>query len=109
MTLGEKIRFLRTKQKLSQETLAKALNTTKQAIYKYENGIVTNIPLDKVEILSNVLNTTPSYLMGWEDNTPAEQELSEGEKALLDLFRRVPEDQRQLVLQMIRAAINTKG
>ena len=50
--------------------------------------------------------------MGWNDeenNSPEETELSEGEKMLLDLFRQVPEDQRQLVLGMIRAALNTKG
>lgn len=73
MTIGEKIRFLRVKNGLSQETLAKSLKTTKQAIYKYENGIVTNIPLEKIEILSSILNTTPAYLMGWEEEgTPSD-------------------------------------
>ena len=43
-----------------------------------------------------------------EKNTPEEATLSEGEKMLLDLFRQVPEDQQQLVLGMIRAALNTK-
>lgn len=110
MSIGDKIRFLRIKHNLSQEALANALNTTKQAIYKYENSIVTNIPLDKIEILSNVLGTTPAYLMGWtEENTPEEPKLTEGEQLLLDLFRQVPEDQQQLVLQMIRAALGTKG
>ena len=110
MTIGEKIRYLRIKNNLPQESLAKSLNTTKQAIYKYENGIVTNIPLDKIEILANVLNTTPSYLMGWEDTESTQDEdLTESEQALLDLFRQVPEDQQALVLSMIRAALNTKG
>lgn len=40
--------------------------------------------------------------------SPAEPELSEGERMLLDLFRRVPEDQQELVLQMIRAALSTQ-
>ena len=38
----------------------------------------------------------------------SEAELSEGERLLLDLFRRVPEDQQKLVLQMIRAALKTR-
>ena len=33
--------------------------------------------------------------------------ITEGEQILLDLFRKVPEDQQQLVLQMIRAALST--
>lgn len=38
-------------------------------------------------------------------NSPIEPQLSEGEKVLLDLFNKVPEDRQQLVLQMIRAAL----
>lgn len=118
MTIGEKIRYLRNKKNLPQEALAKKLKTTKQAIYKYESGIVTNIPTDKIELIAEILDTTPAYLMGWEEdsniineekNPPEEPKLSEGEKMLLDLFRQVPEDQQQLVLGMIRAALNTKG
>ena len=37
--------------------------------------------------------------------SPGNTKLTEGEQMLLDLFRQVPEDQQQLVLQMIRAAL----
>ena len=37
--------------------------------------------------------------------SPDKIELTEGEKLLLDLFRSVPEDQQQMVLQMIRVAL----
>jgi hypothetical protein len=40
--------------------------------------------------------------------SPTEPSLSEGEKVLLDLFNRVPKDQQQLVLQMIRAALGSQ-
>lgn len=66
MKIGEKIKYLRLKFGLTQEDVAKAIATTKQAIYKYENGIVTNIPIDKVQKIADLFNTTPSYLMGWE-------------------------------------------
>ena len=68
MTIGKRIREARKKAGLSQEALARAINSTKQAVYKYECDIVTNIPMDKIEIMSNVLSVTPSYLMGWEDD-----------------------------------------
>lgn len=41
-----------------------------------------------------------------EETTPGEQTLTEGEKTLLDLFRKVPADQQAMVLQMIRVALN---
>ena len=40
---------------MSQDDLASLLKTTKQAIYKYENNIVTNIPMDKIETLGKVI------------------------------------------------------
>ena len=109
MTIGQRIRVARERQNLTLEEVAKLCNTTKQTIFKYENEIVTNIPYDKIVLLSNALSVSPSYLFGWEEkkNSPSEPSLTEGEKMLLDLFNRVPEDQQQLVLQMIRAALGS--
>ncbi|MEE1240020.1 MAG: XRE family transcriptional regulator, partial [Acutalibacteraceae bacterium] len=49
-----------------QEELANYANTTKQTIHKYETGIITNIPANKIKAISEKLGTTPAYLMGWE-------------------------------------------
>ena len=64
--------------------------------------------IDKIEMLANYFGILKSDLI--EEVTengysPSEPQLTEGEKMLLDLFNRVPEDQQQLVLQMIRAAL----
>ena len=37
--------------------------------------------------------------------SPTEQELSEGEKLMLELFRRIPEDRQQAALDLLRAAL----
>lgn len=76
MSIGAKIAELRTKRGISQTELAELLGTTKQTIYKYETGLVTNIPLDKIERISEVLETSPSHLMGW-DSPPKESFYSE--------------------------------
>ena len=66
MTKGQRIKELRERRNMTQEELAKKLNTTKQTISKYEKDIVTNIPSDRIEALSMVLNSTPEYILGWE-------------------------------------------
>lgn len=66
MTKGERIKKLREKKKMTQEEMAKFLKTTKQTISKYEKGIVTNIPSDRIESMAKLLNTTPEYILGWE-------------------------------------------
>ena len=69
MTRGEKIKSLRKAMKISQVELAKKIGVSKQTLYKYENDIITNVPSDKIELLSNVLQTTPAYLMGWDNDS----------------------------------------
>ena len=91
------------------EEVAKLCGTTKQTIYKYENEIVTKIPYDKIELLANALGTTPSYLFGWEQkNSTDKMVLTDGEKKILELFRRIPEDKQDMVIEMIQAALNSQ-
>ena len=66
MTKGARIKELREAKGLTQEELAKLLNTTKQTISKYEKEIVTNIPSDRIENMAKILDTTPEYILGWE-------------------------------------------
>lgn len=66
-TIGERIKKRRELLGITQEEAGKAIDVSKQAVYKYENNIVANIPSDKIEKLAALLRTSPSYLMGWTD------------------------------------------
>lgn len=66
-TIGERIKAAREAKGMSQEDLGKSFGATKQTIYKYETGIITNIPLDNLEKMASVLGVSSAYLAGWED------------------------------------------
>ncbi len=66
-TPGERIREMRIRRKLTLDDVAKKLNVNRQAVYKYEHGVVTNIPLENLEIMAELFGTTPGYLAGWTD------------------------------------------
>ena len=68
MTIGERIKTLRTEKGMTQTELAELLQTTKQNIFKYENGIVTNIPSDKIEKMAEIFGIEPATLMGWAES-----------------------------------------
>lgn len=88
MTLGEKVKLKREELNLSQEELAEKMNyKSKTSIHKIETGI-TDLPLSKVKELADVLNTTPAYLMGWEEDK--KEELTNQEK---DIFSQLTEDE----------------
>ena len=55
MTVGDRIRQVRQEQDVTQQELADYIGVSKQAVYKYENNIVTNIPTDKVDAIANRL------------------------------------------------------
>lgn len=67
MTVGTVLRTLRENNKMTLEEVSKKLGIAKQTLYKYEIGIITNIPLLKIEELAKIYNVSPSYITGWED------------------------------------------
>lgn len=68
MTIGERIKEVRTRLGISQVSFADKIGVSKQTLYKYENNIITNIPSDKIEAIANVSGYSPSYFMGWEES-----------------------------------------
>ena len=107
MSVGLRIKLAREQKNLTLEEVAERCETTKQTIFKYENEIVTNIPYDKIVLLSKALDVSPSYLFGWEEKeiSPSEPELTEGEKLMLELFRQIPENRQNEALDLLRVAL----
>ena len=66
--LSERIRKLRKEKGMSLEQLAEMIGTSRQTVHRYETGVIANIPHEKIEALAKALETTPSSLMGWEEN-----------------------------------------
>lgn len=106
MSIGQRIKIAREQRNMTLDEVAKHCGTTRQTIFKYENDIVTNIPYDRIVLLSTTLGVTPSYLFGWEEKekAPTERQLSEGQRLLLDLYDQLPEDKQRMFIEMLRAA-----
>lgn len=73
MKIGDRIRIARENKGITQEELGRLCGTTKQTIFKYESGIITNIPLDRLELIADALDVSPAHIMGWEDITTRER------------------------------------
>ena len=65
MTIGERIKFRREQLGLTQEEVAKKCGyKSRSSVNKIE--LSRSLPLSKVELMANALETTPAELMGWE-------------------------------------------
>jgi transcriptional regulator with XRE-family HTH domain len=87
MTVGDRIKYLRIEKGMTQEELGEKVGVKNAAINKYETGIVVNLKRDMIVKLASALDTTPAYLMGWEDEEPDDIDLME----LREQLRRSPE------------------
>ena len=131
--MARKIKELRQAKGLTLEQVANVVGVGKSTVRKWETGMIANMKRDKIADLAKALGTTPAYLMGWtenikkeENNSPEEPELSEGEKMWLELYNRVsdetkevlitmmssfdkiPTDKQRFVLEMIRVALGNQ-
>jgi len=69
MTIGERIKLKRKELGITVDDLAIRLNKNRATIYRYESNEIEKLPTTVLEPLAKALNTTPAYLMGWNDNT----------------------------------------
>lgn len=100
--LGQRIAARRKQLFMTQEELAFRLGyKSKSTINKIELGI-NDIPQAKLQKFAYELDMSVEELLGL-DGAKA-PEISGLEAELIEEFRRLPEDNRQLVLEMIKAA-----
>ena len=77
LTTGERMKARRKEIGISAEKVASALGVSPATIYRYENGSIDKVPVDALEPIARVLETTPAFLMGWEeDASPKENNSS---------------------------------
>lgn len=67
---GNRIKIRRKEKGISQEELANIVGyiseNARSSIQKIESG-KSDIPISKIKLIADALDTTPSYLMGWTD------------------------------------------
>ena len=67
MTIGERIKQRRLELGMTQEELAKKAGyKSRSSVNKIE--LSRDLPLTKVKAVAKILECSPSYLLGWEDN-----------------------------------------
>ena len=110
MTVGERIKKIRIEKDIQQMDLACKCDISKQTLYKYENNIVTNIPLSTVSKIAKALNVSEAVLMGWEDNAPTDDIVSEHIE-LISLYEQLNDKQKENVINLMKCflGMNDKG
>lgn len=111
-TFATRLKIVRGEKNVSVTELAEALGVNKTTIYRYESGVFSALKAELLIAIAEYLNVNPDYLTGATDIKQPVKEaedlassITDDEKMLLELFRRVPVESQQMVLGMIRIAL----
>lgn len=95
---------------MKQSELCERTKIPKSAISQYLSGAFEP-KQDRLHIIAKALDVDPVWLMGYDvpmekqKNSPEEPTLTEGEKMVLELFRKIPEDRQTEALELLRVAL----
>ena len=111
-TTSSRLQEVMNKKQIKQADLARMTGISRGAVSNYVLGRYEP-KSDIINKFARALNCSEMWLWGYdvpmerkESKSSVPQEITEDEQKLLDLFRLVPENQQQLVLQMIRVALD---
>ncbi|MBE7041662.1 MAG: helix-turn-helix domain-containing protein [Ruminococcaceae bacterium] len=68
VNIGQRIKRKREQQNLSLQFVADKLDVNRSSVMRWENGETSRIKLPMLERLAQILQTTPEYLMGYEED-----------------------------------------
>jgi transcriptional regulator with XRE-family HTH domain len=132
-TCAERIKKALTIKEMRQSDLCRLTKIPKSALSQYLSGVYEP-KQDRIYLMAKALNVNETWLMGLDvpmerqekKVSPSGSDLSEGEKMwleiyhrlsddtrvlmvnMMDSFDRIPEDKQKLALQMIRVALGNQ-
>ena len=67
MEFKQLVKKIREMLHLTLEEVGKRTGVSKATVQRWESGEIENVRRDKIVKLAKALETTPAYLMGWEE------------------------------------------
>ncbi len=102
MTIGDRIKHRRKALGLNQEELGMRLGYKKAAVCRLETE-ESNLRTERLLKISKALETTPGYLMGWDNGSiDAIVESSEEDAEFLSIYNSLDCASRHLLLEVAR-------
>lgn len=68
MNVGERMKLRRKEIGISADDVAEKIGVSRSTVFRYEKGEIEKLPIEILYPLSEVLRTTPEYLMGLNSN-----------------------------------------
>lgn len=113
--MSELSRILRTRRQelgLTLAQIAEKMGVAEATVQRWESGTIRSIRYDKITKLADILHVAPAELMGWRNSdeklaAPSaaalrKDGLTDAERELIKLLRRLPPSSQDAILQQLR-------
>ena len=108
---GQRIAKALDVREMKQSELCKLAKVPKSSLSLYLSGAYEP-KQNRIYDMARVLGVSEAWLMGYDvpmdrqkENSPNELQLTEGEKLMLELFRKIPEERQPEALDLLRVAL----
>ena len=98
---ADRVKYLRQSRELNQVQFAQKMGVTKQSVSNWENDNIMP-SVDMLERIADYFKVSTDYLLGLTDEPEPPMHISKEEKALVETYRSLSREQRELISQTIR-------
>lgn len=107
--IGGRIKSRRDELDMTLDEVASKVGVSKSTIQRYENGLIGRIKLPVIESIADALWVSPDWLIGVSEEKTADLKvdgLSPLEARLMELVRRLTDDQKKMLLAQIELLLS---
>ena len=94
--VGLRIMELRKEKNMTLSEIGMAIGESKQTVFKYERGIIENIPYKTIEKIAKYHDVSPTYIVGWNE-TPKIKIITGG-----DQMKRLCECKQEKLVEILK-------
>lgn len=115
--IGQRIRIIRKQRRISMKELGKRVGVTESMIQHYETGNVSSFSVGLLKKISDILEVSPLFLLGWENEESKDPQkkrdnkldlkniLSHAEVLFDGAVYPLTEEKRKLIAMIIKSAL----
>lgn len=79
LSIGKRIQLLRMQKGMSVSEFARRIGKSRATVYRYESDEIEEMPYTVLVPIAKALDTTPTYLMGFEEEEDTKEEKKSNE------------------------------
>lgn len=109
MTMGDRIKDRRAALNLTLDDVGKKLGVNRSTVMRYESGKTQRISQRVIAKLAEILDTTPGYLLGVEDENQKTADFDGKVLMLARQMQNLPDDKLDMLNSIIKSMTEIAG